>query len=227
MKNNLHVLQTGEEKDNSRSKNKKRVIILICVLSVLGIASSVMLQNFDRFTRIVTGKNVDEDQKENNESKFYFYPVDFTRDVTKDDVYMSLDRDIYFKQGGETICLADEDPNTFTEDLRFFYRYFDSIIEGDAETYNSFFTEYYYETNKPLLPFAPQMIYDIMIEKLGQIDNDNGDIFYTYDVIYKIYQNDGSFRRDMDSDSSRRLCFYLVQKNGVVKIDSINGYIYG
>ena len=219
--------QKADEKAISRSRNKKRVIIFICVLTFLGIISFVILQNPEWLNPETLKDAAETTAAGKSGPKFYFYPTDFELDVTLDEVYMSLDREIYFKQGGETICLGDEDPSAFTGDILFFYQYFDTIIAGDAETYNTFFTERYYETNHPADPFAPQMIYDILIEKLSQIDEDDGDILYSYDVIYKIHKNDGSFRSDMDSDSSRRLCFDLIESGGVVKIDCISSYVYG
>ena len=44
-----------------------------------------------------------------------------------------------------------------------------------------------------------------------------------YYVSYAIFDNDGTFRRDVASDASRVLIFTLVSEGGELKIDSI-GY---
>ncbi|MBE6569172.1 MAG: hypothetical protein E7658_03005 [Ruminococcaceae bacterium] len=226
----LQAQNPGDEmtaKEQNRMKNKRRIIIGICVLSVLGIISSVVLQNPEWLSAESVLNGVESEADNSEEPKFYFYPTDFNLDVSLDKEYAELDRDIYYKNGGETFSLADEDPNNQTAILRFFCQYFESVMAGDAETYNGYFTDEYLQENGYQEQFAPQMLYDILIEKLSEYQTENGDILYSFDVSYKIHKNDGSFRDDIGSDASRRLAFHLIESMGNVKIERIGQYVYG
>ncbi len=75
------------------------------------------------------------------------------------------------------------------------------------------------------LRFAPQMIYDIHIDQLSESTDSAGVTTWTFEVGYKIYRNDGTFRNDIPSDGSRPLIFTLIgDARGNVLIDSIERY---
>ena len=136
---------------------------------------------------------------------------------------MELDRDIHYKNGSETIMITDANSEFYSQDVLFFRTYFDYAIHGDYEAYNALFTEHYYETNEPYHSFTQQMIYDIEVEKLSETDNDRGKI-YTYNVSYKIYRNNGTFRNDIGSDGAKTLYFELLETDGTILIDRITYY---
>jgi hypothetical protein len=48
---------------------------------------------------------------------------------------------------------------------------------------------------------------------------------WAFNVTYMIHRNDGTFRNDLDSDSSKKLYFELIGwPDGTVKIDYITYY---
>ena len=67
------------------------------------------------------------------------------------------------------------------------------------------------------------MLYDIEIEKLGE-DKTESETRYRYDVSYKIFRNNGTFRNDIGSDASKTLYFELTKSGGKVLIDKIDYY---
>ena len=69
------------------------------------------------------------------------------------------------------------------------------------------------------------MIYDITVEKLSENYKD-GNTVYKYNVSYKIYRNNGTFRNDIGSDGSKTLMFTLIGDGTQVKIDAINYYYF-
>ena len=71
--------------------------------------------------------------------------------------------------------------------------------------------------------FTQQMIYDIEIEKLSVSESEKG-ILYAYNVAYKIYRNNGTFRNDIGSDGAKTLYFELLESNGSILIDRITYY---
>ncbi|MBR5445963.1 MAG: hypothetical protein IKV57_07565 [Clostridia bacterium] len=220
--------QPGREQANpadARAKNKKRIIIGFVVMCILGLVSAVCLQNpqwFELKTETVVNTSMYSDRI----VSYNFYPTDYELDVTADEVYMGLDRYVYFKNGNETIAITDGDYAAYNPAVEFFGNYFETVIAGDAETYNTFFTDLYYQTNKPYVQFAPQMLYDIRIEMLSNDPQNDGSVLYAFNVEYKIHRNDGTFRNDIGSDASKKLYFELYEdKEGLVRIDRITYYV--
>ncbi len=210
------------EQKTDRTKTKEKLIKAIVILTILGAVSAVLLSIPDLFavkqtpsdpTSVYTDKPVSYD----------FYPSDYELDVEADEGYMELDRYIHIRNGSEEYAITDENYAALGEDIELFHRYFQAAIYADVETYNSLFTENYYKTTKPYEFFAPQMIYGILLEKLSE--NDNGT--YVYDVTYKIYKNDGTFRNDIGSDAAKTLIFTLAPEGGKLKIDAIDYYRQG
>lgn len=208
-----------------RKRNKRRIVIGFVVLCVLGLVSAVCLQNpqwFELEKEITVNTSMYSDRI----VSYTFYPTDYDLDVTADEVYMGLDRYVYYKNGNETIAITDGDYAAYNPAVAFFGTYFETVIAGDAEKYNTLFSDLYYETNEPYVRFAPQMLYDIRIEMLSNDPQNDGSVLYAFNVEYKIHRNDGTFRNDIDSDASKKLYFELFEdKEGVVKIDRITYYV--
>ena len=227
MDSNVNLPEEEQKKtaENTRSRNKKRIIIGFIVMCVLGLVSAVCLQNPQWF--VVEHETIANTSMYSDRIVSYsFYPTDYDLDVTADEVYMGLDRYVYFKNGNETIAITDGDYAAYNPAVEFFGKYFETVIAGDAETYNTFFSDLYYQSNKPYVQFAPQMLYDIRIEMLANDPQNDGTTLYAFNVEYKIHRNDGTFRNDIDSDASKKLYFELFEdKECVVRIDRITYYV--
>lgn len=210
------------EQQTAKSAKKKKMLIGILIVTLLGGVSWLLTENPQLFKK--------EEQKPtsmySDEVKSYlFYPIDYDLDVNKDAEYMGLDRYVYYKNGAETFAITDDDYAKHGTAVEFFGLYFQTIIRGNAKTYNTFFTENYYKTNKPYDTFPPQMLYDILIEQLSMTENEDKTITYKFNVSYKIHKNTGTFRNDIDSDSSKVLYYELIEdRDGRVLIDRITYY---
>lgn len=157
---------------------------------------------------------------------YAFYPSDYDLDVTTVDEYMQLDRLLHYKNGALTLGLTKEDLSGTNDAVKFFSEYFETVIKGDYETYNSFFTDKYYQTEDPYISFAPQMIYNIEIEQLSESPQSDGSTNWIFYVSYMIYRNDGSFRNDIPSDAIRKLRYELIENHdGQIMIDRICYYL--
>lgn len=205
----------------TQKNKKKRMLLGIVIVSLFGIASYVLLEHPELFER----------QSEKKITSMYsdrllsytFYPTDYDLDVTADEYYMGLDRYIHIQRGAENFAITDGNYDAWGEPIAFFARYFEAAIAGDAETYNSLFTEAYYKSAEPYDRFAPQMIYGIELEQLSFTESADGDS-YIFNVRYAIYRNDGTFRNDIDSNAFKTLIFYLVTDQGEIRIDAIDYY---
>ena len=215
-----------ELKNNSKidkKKKKKRMLIGILIVTVLAAVSYILLENPQIF----------EPKKDKSPTSMYsdklysyvFYPSDYDLDVTADETYMGYDRLLHYKSGNVTVDVSREAADGYNDAVAFFVDYFDTVIAGDAETYNTYFTDKYYDSADPYDRFAPQMLYDLLIEQLSEQSNDDGSTVWGFNVSYKIHRNDGTFRNDLPSDASKKLYFELIgTRDGEVKIDRVTYY---
>ena len=155
------------KKERTPAERKRRMVIGIVVVCILGAASWVLLQHPELLERkpAVTQKT---SMYSDRILSYNFYPTDYSLDVTKNEEYMGLDRYIHLQRGAENFAITDGDYASWGEDIAFFARYFEAAIAGDAETYNSLFTDAYYKTHEPYERFAPQMIYGITLERQSE-----------------------------------------------------------
>lgn len=209
------------KKTENKKGKKQKMIIAIVIITVMAVISYILLENPQIFEKVE--KNEAVSMYSDKLYSFNFYPADYERDVTQDEWYMQLDHYVHYKMGNVSIMVLPEEADEYNEAVRFFLTYFDTVIAGDAETYNSFFTDEYYESNKPYERFTPQMIYNIEVEQLSETTNEDGTTNWKFNVKYMIHKNDGTFRNDLDSDSSKKLCFELIADiRGNVKINNIS-----
>lgn len=217
-------IKTQEIPQKTGKKKKIVLVIWLSVIALLGASAFLLLKDPTLFggdeTVRVTGSNGFYD---------YFYEADFSLELEEYECYpeyMELDRFVYYKNGNETVGIIDENRSSFTEDVLFFEEYFRTIISGDSEAYNLLFTESYFETHEKKEAFTPQMVYGILVEKVSERE-ESGVLTYGYDVSYKLYQNNGTFRDDIYSDASRTQYIEINDSEGEYKIDTLKFYVYG
>ncbi len=212
----------NEIKPKRMNKRNKKAVIIIFAACILIAVCYFILNNTEIFAK--NKKNTPTSMYSDKLYSYVFYPTDFDLDVTQNETYMGLDRQIYYKKGSVSYGISESDAE-LSNAVKFFIEYFKTVIAGDTETYNTFFTENYYKSNKPYVQFAPQMLYNIEIEELSYTTNDDGTTVYAFNVTYMIYRNDGTFRNDIDSDASKTLYYELIEDAaGDVKIDRITYY---
>ncbi len=206
-----------------KKRKKRNLIIALIIFTILGAISFILTEVPQLFEK---KDNAPTSMYSDKLHSYTFYPTNLDLDVTADEEYMELDRRIHYKKGAVTVAVMPEDLATYNDAVLFFVEYFATVIDGDTETYNTFFTDRYYETNKPYTIFAPQMLYDITVEQLIEEERANGGFCWVFRVDYKIHKNDGTFRNDMESDSIRTLYYQLEEDaQGDVKIDAITRYL--
>ena len=205
----------------STDKRKKRALIFAASAIALAVVCGVSLYIIERMSE----KNSDAPTSMYSDkiNSYIFYTPNYDLDVTSVEEYMEMDRIIYYKDGAEEYAVS-ENADSIGDTALFFEKYFETAIAGKWEEYNEMFTEKYYETNEPRIQFAPQMIYDMHVEKLWE-KIDSSDERYAFNVSYRIYRNDGTFRNDIESGASKTLYFELAYEDGELKIDRITYYV--
>ena len=105
----------------------------------------------------------------------------------------------------------------------FFHDYINCIIRGDYGSYPSFYTEKCKSDPNFKMPekFTMQGLYEIHIEFMGFETNEAGEpVSELYYVDYRIYKNNGTYRRDILPDEPRTRIFEVTLGNDP-KINSI------
>jgi hypothetical protein len=120
---------------------------------------------------------------------------------------------------GEAIWVNEENYNQQTSVARFFYDYFQTVINGRYHQYKDFFSEEIFHRHSIPDKFTKQKIYDIEVSLLDSEAVDNV-IYETYKVGYKIYENNGSFRADVRSEDCKPVAIRVMlgSKNKITSI---------
>ena len=102
---------------------------------------------------------------------------------------------------GRTTAVEDHRKDEFSPEVFYLRDFLQIMMQGDVEAYNSCFNEIYYRTHKQQEPFSQQMIYAAEIRFASEEKAASGERTATYYLLYKLYENDGSLRRDVGSDA--------------------------
>ncbi len=205
---------------------RKKILIGFLIIAGIMIASvvvSVIFEvsvNGDYYTAFYSGGSGYEPLD------ILFAPADYETDIFEDAAYLSMNRDIKYIDGAQSTEVAlDEDGAYFGEGLVFFQNYFNCVIGGDYETYQTFISDDYDEKNGYPVPekFTMQKIHSISVEHRGDADTivSQNEVRRYYVVKYQIYQNNGTFRDDIRPTDVLPLLFELTTVGEETKITKI------
>lgn len=170
-----------------------------------------------------------------NDFTILFYPIDYEYNIMKDKEYLDLDRKIYYyadeTQLGSMIELDDSNRDKQAVGVTLLCEFVESIIMGDVDAYNAFFSDYYFE-HKGIEPdpgFTMTQLYDIKITNFGQqkINDKKLGSYTEYHFVlqYSIHKNNGTFRSDIGSDGNAATYIIITDRNGDLMIeDMFYGY---
>ncbi len=199
---------------NTKRKDKKRLIIItVCLVGALvlcavliAILESVGEGNFEYETYPPLPDN-----------KLYeTYPEDF--DIMEYEEYLSFDRNIYHNDTntGVTVSVDRDQAAKYGKAFLLLYDVIIAINEGDSDSYNSYMGNARLEMGE----FTQQQIYDISITPYLSSE-DNGYEEITYKVTYRIHENNGTYRNNIESDKSRPQYFVINDSTGEFKVADI------
>lgn len=202
-----------------RSKRMKTVIIIVIAASVVLLLLCAMIPQlaeglWDTRGReeITVAPSLLEDTKEEG------------FDIFEYEEYLSFDRSMYIRDEGRGTCtsLTRESAEQHGKDLVFLYDLIGIITRGDYETYNDLVSG----NAKKYESFTQQQIYGVYFTKDSEKQLSDGGKSYTeyvYRVEFKIHENNGTFRRDIEPDASRPQYYVINDSEGELKLmDVIN-----
>lgn len=207
-------------KRETKTAKKKLFIGLGIILGLLLILSCLSF-----FIDYIDGKKSIVNN-EDGEVNYNFYPIDFEEDIFKNRDYLELYANglVSFKKGNVTIGIDKETAKDHGSDTKFIVDMLNFIINGDNDKYNNCFSSTYYQTHTAKDEFTMQMLYDVKIELASseKVQGENGSEYTRsiFSVEYKIYRNNGSFRRDIGAGSKKQY-LTLTNQSGEWKIDSV------
>jgi len=142
----------------------------------------------------------------------YYYPANYEQNIYENQIYMSYNRDLIFSTSkDEQIFNYETDYESASAECKFFLDYFHTVIEGDYTKIQEFYTEDYFETEPK---FTMQMIYEPYVvfnsSQEETVDGKEIKVFNFY-VRYKIYQNNGTFRKGVASNAAIPQIYQLIQ----------------
>ena len=202
--------------ERSKKMKKKILILLICcAVCVALLFGTIELVEYLTFLKDTTVP----------EGTFDFYPV-YSGDIFEYDDYMHLNRQISYCDDpagyGTTTVVTEDTKEDFEPPVLFLCDYIESIIMGDSHRYNQFFNRTYFKKVEPKTSFAQQMLYDIKITYYSTEEGKNGSKLISYRLEYMIFENNGTFRRDIGSDMSRpQIVTLRVEKDGSMAIEKL------
>ncbi len=205
-KNNINVA--------SRDRTKQKILKGVLIFSVAVIVLSLLVSLIDP-EALVKKLFGEEDTPD---APIYFFEVDDELNSLENEEYLQKDHRMHYHDPyeGVTYSVEEEMLSEESDEVIFFYHYFDAVRRGDADTVSAMYSE---QAKDVPDDFTLQMIYDITVEP----QTEGGEV-YGYRVDYMIYRNNGTFRDDVGSDTNRPLLITLIKEGGTLKIKSVLPY---
>ena len=184
---------------NIAEQNKKmRKKLMVALAVTVGIVAILI-------TTLLIVKACQEREEPFTLPDSYFYPT-YKGDIFAYADYLDKRPDVIFycedPDGlGRTTSIDADREDEFTKETLFLRDFLLIMMHADVDAYNNCFNEMYYKKNDKKETFSQQMIYEAEIRYASEEDGKNGEKITTYYLFYKLYENDGSLRRDVGSDA--------------------------
>lgn len=198
-----------------KNKKTKKIIIIICasvvgLLLIFALAAGIisLLGRVD--TTNLTGN-----------SNVSLAPVDYDENIFEDKAYKSKNRNVFFDYDGYAEYITTENYLTFSHSGQLFYNYFDCVINGNYSYYPSFFSDSFLSSSVLPERFTMQKLFDISVTLESRQSYENG-YLETYSVRYRIMDNNGTFRSDLENDTVIPLIYSVYVTDAYAEITGIS-----
>lgn len=208
--------------ENSDKKNlKKYLIIVLAALAALLLVMYLLTLILPKIFNDITSED-----REEGTADFDFYTPDYDENIYEDENYLALIKNgvLTYDNGTNSITTVNlENAAEHGDAVKLITDYVYSIIDGDVEEHNSYFSKKYYENNEPKANFTMQKIYDGTITYYSvETASENGNNYtkYIYKLKYYIHENNGSYRMDI-GENAKTQYVVITDREGKLLIDSI------
>ncbi len=202
-------------------------VLLLLVLWIIGAVVYEITVNGEYYEYRYSGK-----AQQFEPLQITFAPADFEADIFENEGYLTKNRLIRYITGAQSSDVDPfEDGAFYGKEFVFIQSYLRCLLTGDHTAYADFFTDDYMEDESnlpiPQEPFTAQMLYDITVDYRSSdtvfvSQNERKQYFV---VKYAIFQNNGTFRPDLHTDTVMPLLFEITVVGEEMKISKIIKYI--
>jgi len=209
--------------DDNKSKISSKHKLMIAIFIIIGAILLLVIASW-----LIDVYNSKKDSEDESKIEFDFYTPNYNENIFENERYSELiDNGFIYYTDLATNLTVEIDRDTahiHGKEIEFMVEYIYSIIYGDCEAYNSFFSEEYFSENERKDLFTMQKIYDVDIKKeIPNTISEDGETYtkYVFSVQYRILENNGTFRDDFLE--GRKLQYITVSdREGTLLIDSIS-----
>ena len=196
-----------------KKRMKKRILFFLIALAIVFI---IILCIF------LLSSNLKSLNDVSNKKPDHFYLPSYDENIFQNKAYMSFQRDLIFSTGGVDQVFTMDEYETVDAECQFFLKYFETVINGNFEKYPDFFYE---GSLKDDPKFTMQMIYDPYAKfhstSVDMVDGNEVELL-NFQVHYKIFKNNGTFRNDIPSNTAIPQIYQLIKvDDGSYKIFKI------
>lgn len=206
----------GSFRSHFANLSRKKKILVIVSSSILLLAAILAAVWFIFF----------QGQEEPSDAIFY-YPASESENIFENDAYLSFDRDLRYAYGGvEQLYNYEADYESGDAYCKFFLDYFKTLTEGDGKKLAEFYVDNFFET---IPDITMQMVYEPYVyfhsEGTAEVDGEEIEVA-NFEVRYKIFKNNGSFRKGVASNQAVPQVYQLTVQDGSIKILDVLEVVY-
>lgn len=204
---------------------KLKILIVIVAVALLCAAAYITLSFFDsEWIKTVTFSD---------NSNRIFSPVDSSYDIMSDPEYLSLslrpdDQILFETSDGRKTSYRKSEYGSNGPAMQLITDMLMAVQKGDGSKYESLFSENYKSVSEIKKLVSSHQIYDVVITEVRSFADEKTDKqAYIYDLQYKIRMNNGTFRDDITSDSSKTQRISMRYEGNELKIEGVETVITG
>lgn len=213
----------SEKLSKQQKRNRMLVKRIVILVAVVLLVVAILAGALGLFLHILR-RNSDSVWSELPSDAFY--EANYDENILENPDYLRFHRAVMYLEYGSGEELTEQNASSLGVASDFFYRYFQAIITGNAAEYQAMLTSAYVERYYPPTRFTMQMLYDIEVNQLqnagtAEYHGETIPVYY-FSVKYKIFQNNGTFRRDVGSNISTTQYYELYKIQGKLYLNAIS-----
>ena len=135
-------------------------------------------------------------------------------DIMEYEDYLNLNRQVMYVNGDFKMGITESDAVDHGEQIKLAYDIIGYLIAGDVDGYNAVVSDKLEKES-----FTQQQIYAVYLSKAAV--NSDEDYDYAVKVEYKIHENNGSYRDNIEPDASRYQIYYMKKVGGKLIVEDI------